>query len=440
MQTEWDVIVMGGGTAGLVAGIAAARAGAKTLIVEASGNLGGNAAVGMTFGGFFDRNRRQVVRGIPQEFVQRAVSLGGGQGHITADTGDVWISSLASVDPEIFKYLAIQMTRDAGCGVWLRSTFLGVVADDSRVSALRVVSKSGEVKIGARCIIDTTGDGDVAAAAGARFERGGGDEQQLISTMFRVSNVDTAALERFMNEVINDEGKDPWRIGHAPLRGSHHYWTPWKFEPNREEFPYAFGVYFHGNPHDIVINAVGVNADALDVESLSWAETELRKQGTELFWYLKKKVPGFNQAYLSQMYPVGVRESRRIIGDYQVTLEDILEGRTYPDVVALGAYPPDLHAGSTGAVQIDRHENLAYQLPYRAFLPTGVEGVLVAGRCMSATFRAESALRGIGPSMSTGQAVGVAAALAAKTSTLPRAVPAAQIQAALREQGAYLGD
>ncbi len=439
-KTDYDVIVMGGGTAGLIAGIAAARAGAETLIIEASGNLGGNAAVGMTLGGFFDDDGRQVVRGIAQELVDRALELRGGLGHLKLESQDTWISSLASIDPEVFKYIAIEKVQQEGCHVWLRSMYLESLRDETgRVSGVRVVNKSGQVDVRARVVVDASGDGDVAAGAGARFERGGGDKQQLISTMFRVSNVDLPALEHYMNEVINTEGKDPWRIGHAPLRASFNYWTPWRLEPDKTRFPKLFGVYFHGNEGDIVINAVGVNADALDVESLSWAEMELRKQSTELFWYLRDKVPGFGQSYLSQVYPVGVRESRRLLGDYQITLTDMLEGRHHDDVVAVGAYPPDLHS-SSGDVFITRKENRAYEIPYRAMLPAGVEGVIVAGRCVSATFEAESALRGIGPTMAMGHAAGVAAATAARAGTTPRATPVRDVQVALLAQGAYLGE
>lgn len=436
---ERDVLVIGGGTAGLVAGISAARAGASTLIIEGSGNLGGNAAVGMTMGGFFDKDGHQVVRGIPHEFVIRAQELCGGLGYIHIDSQDTWISRLASIDPEVFKYIAVEKVREADCDVWLRTTFVGILREDSRITGVRVINKSGLLDVRARVVIDATGDGDVASASGVCFERGGGNEQQLISTMFRVGNINTDSLERYMQEVINVDNKDPWQIETAPLRASFEYWLPWKFESDLLDLPHLFGVYFHGNQGDIVINSVGIVADALDTENLSWAEMELRKKSTELFWYLRDHIPGFESAYLSHVYPVGVRESRRILGEYTITLEDIISGRKFSDVIAMGAYPPDLHS-SSGHVYINRHENRAYQIPYRSTLPEGVDGILVVGRCISATFEAQSGLRGIGPSMSTGEAIGLAAALATQHGEDPRNISIKKLQKALIAQGAYLGE
>ena len=438
-RNEWDVLVIGGGTAGLLAGISAARNGASTLIIEASGFLGGNAAFGMTYGGFYDIKGCQVVRGLPQEFVERAIKIGSGLGYINIDSDDTWISGLISVDPETVKYLAIEMIREAKCDVWLRSSLIDPIIENKVIEGARVLTKQGIMDVYSKCIIDATGDGDFAARAGCRFEQGGEDDQQLISTMFRISNVDIDSLENYMNEVVNVDGKDAWKIGTAPLRASFEYWLPWKFDESRNEMPHLFGVYHHGNPGDIVINAVGVNADALNIENISWAEMELRKRSTELFWYLRDNVSGFEKSFLSQVYPLGVRESRRIIGDYTITLEDITSGREYKDVIAMGAYPPDLHS-SYGHVHINREENLAYQIPYRATLPAGIDGVIVAGRCISATFKAQSGLRGIGPSMSVGQAVGLAAALAAKRGIDPRAISIEELQSELLAQGVYLGE
>ncbi|GAA0503760.1 FAD-dependent oxidoreductase [Microbacterium aurantiacum] len=438
--SDFDVVVVGGGTAGVVAAIAAGRSGARTLLVEASGNLGGNAAVGMTFGGFHDIDRRQVIQGIPEEIVQRCMALGG-RGHVTIDSDDIWISTKASADSETVKFVCAEMVTEAGVTVWLRSSLLEVETDDAgRVTAIDVVCKSGRIRITARMFVDTSGDGDLAAGAGAQFERGGGDRQQLISTMFRVGNVDVEALENYMNTVINVDGKDPWRAESAFLRGSHEYWLPWKFDPAADHFPRTFGVYHHGTEGDLVINAVGVPGNGLDVTSLSAAEIELRKQSTELFWWLRDNAPGFEKSYLSQVYPVGVRESRRIIGEHQVTLEDMMAGVVYPDTVAMGAYPPDLHDAKSGSVHISKDDNRAYALPLGAMIPTGLANVIVAGRCISATFDAESGLRGIGPSMALGQAAGTAAALAALDNGSVTALDVVRLQDRLRQDGAFLPD
>jgi len=243
-----------------------------------------------------------------------------------------------------------------------------------------------------------------------------------------------------MNTVINVDGKDEWRAGHAFLGGSFGYWVPWKFADNAAEMPRLFGVYFHGNDGDIVVNSVGVAGNGVDVASLSWAELELRRLSTELAWWLRDNTPGFENSYLSQVYPVGVRESRRILGEHQITLEEMMGGEQYPDTVAMGAYPPDFHDAKSGDVHISKENNRAYALPLRAMLPKGVHNVLLAGRCISATFDAESGLRGIGPSMSVGQAVGTAAALATGAGVDVREIDTKELQRRLRVDGAFLPD
>lgn len=437
-QFDFDVVVVGGGTAGVVAAVAAGRSGVRTLLIEAAGNLGGNAAVGMTFGGFHDIDGLQVIQGIPEEIVQRCTQLGG-RGHVSTNSDDIWISSKASADSETVKFVCAEMVTGAGVTVWLRSSLFGVETDDAgRATAIDVLCKSGRIRVTARIFVDASGDGDLAAGAGAQFERGGGDRQQLISTMFRVGNVDVHALEDFMNSVINVDEKDPWRIDSAFLRASHAYWLPWKFDPEAARFPRGFGVYYHGAQGDLVINAVGVPGNGLDVTSLSGAEIELRRQSMELFWWLREHTPGFEFSYLSQVYPVGVRESRRIIGAHQVTLEEMMSGVVLPDTVAMGAYPPDLHDAGTGDVSISKEDNRAYCLPFGAMTPKGLTNVIVAGRCISATFDAESGLRGIGPSMAMGQAAGTAAGMAVRELGSVNDLSVSRLQDQLRRDGAHL--
>jgi hypothetical protein len=451
-RTSWDVIVIGGGTAGLIAGIAAARLGAKTLIVERSGHLGGNAATGMNLGGFFDGDNVQVVRGIPQEFVARAVELRAGRGHIFFNDVDRWISSTASIDPEAFKSIALEKVEAAGCHLWLYATFARGVAAGDRVQAVEVVTKSGVSRLTATVFVDASGDGDLAASVGVPFERGGGTRQQAVTSIFRVSQVDLPAVERFMQEKINTEGKTPWTFENAPLRGSHRYWTPWKIFPEyAQKFPRQFGVYYHGVPGEVFLNCSHTTLPSLDPDDITRSTVRLRQQAVEILSFLQGHVPGFERASMTQVYDLGVRESRRIVGEYTLTLEDMVIRREFEDVVAMGAYPPDFHDAYGGEILISGKgwsrvhpetgipNNPGYQIPLRCLLPRSVENLLVAGRCASATFEAQSGARGMGPCCAMGQAAGTAAALAVQQGVSPRALDIRQVQEALLKEGAYLG-
>ena len=218
MKADWDVIIIGGGTAGLFAGIASARLGAQTLLIERSGFLGGNMATGMNVAGFFDGADRQVVRGIPKELGQRVVKAGGGRGHIFVHDRDRWISSAASLDPEVFKHVAFEMVAEFGCKLWLYTGFIDAAATNREVTSVEVTTKVGVVKLTARVFIDASGDADVAASVGAPFERGGGSRQQAVTCIFRVGNVDLTAVERYMEERVNTEHKTRWNFAEGPMR------------------------------------------------------------------------------------------------------------------------------------------------------------------------------------------------------------------------------
>ena len=455
---SWDVVVMGGGTAGFVAGIAAARQGARTLLVERAGHLGGNIGTGMNPGGFFDGLERQVIGGIPAEVVERVVAMGGGRGHIFFRNKDRWISSTASMDPEIFKHVAFEMVEESGCRLWLYTSFVRAIREGGRVVAAEVLNKAGVSRIEAPVFVDATGDADLAASADVPFERGGGPRQQAVTCIFRLGNVEREAIERFMQERVNTEGREPWTFDNAPLRGGFGYWTPWKLFPEvARRFPKIFTVYFHGTPGDVFINCTHTAIDSLDPEAISAGAVRLRRQAMEVTAFLKANIPGFANAYLAHVYDLGVRESRRIIGEYTLTLEDIASERAFDDTVAMGAYPPDLHDAHGGSVlihgrgwrdadtedQLPQDEllpyNPGYQIPYRSLLPQGVDNLVVAGRCISATFEAQSGTRGMGPCTAMGQAAGTAAALSLKDGVTVKRLDGQRLRRTLADQGACVG-
>jgi hypothetical protein len=450
---HWNELVIGGGTAGLIAGIAAARSGARTLILERGGFLGGNAATGMNLGGFFDGNEKQVVRGIPQEFIDRAVELNAGRGHIFFRDADRWISTTASVAPEAYKRIALEKVQQAGCDVWFYTAFVAAGTEDSRVEWLDISTKTGIQRLTADVIIDASGDADVATAVGVPFERGGGKRHQAVTCMFRMSHVDREPFELFMEKKINTDGKTPWTFDNAPLRASHRYWTPWKIFPEQaHRFARQFGIYYHGRPGEIFVNCTHTHLESLDPGDIAESTANLYRQAAEVVEFLNENIPGFERATLTQIYDLGIRESRRIIGDYTLTVDDMVSERSFDDVVAMGAYPPDLHDAKGGDIIIDgkgisgvTHPsngipyNPGYQIPYRSLLPQGIDNLLVAGRCLSASFEAQAGVRGMGPCSAIGQAAGTAAALAAAKEGRTREVEIGALQTALLEAGAFLG-
>lgn len=447
-------MVIGGGTAGLFAAIAAARRGARTIVIERAGHLGGNIATGMNIGGFFDGRERRVVGGIPEELVARVVAAGGGRGHVFFQDPDRWIASTASLDPEVFNHVAFEMLRESGCKLWLYTTLVRGIGEGRRVQAVEVVTKSGIARLRAPVFIDASGDADLADSVGVPSERGGGKRQQAVTCMYRVGNVDLGAVERYMQERVNTEGKTPWTFQNAPLRASHKYWTPWKMFPEYERtFARQFGVYYHGTPGDVFINATHTAINSLDPEDITEGTMRLRRQAMQQMDFLKKHVWGFENAYLTHVYDLGVRESRRIQGDYRLTVEDMKSERDFPDTIAMGAYPPDLHDAKGGDIMISGEGfeagegaeggsnlpyNPGYQIPYRTLLACTHDNLLVSGRCFSATFEAQAGTRGMAPCAAMGQAAGTAAALSACSGTTLREIDIDVLRSTLEEDGACL--
>ena len=453
MESKFDTIVIGGGTAGAVAALASARKGAKTLLVEGSGKLGGLAATGMTWGGFFDGGHRQVIRGIPDELVGKALASGSGRGYIHYHGEDRWISALASVDPTFYRYLIHNELSQAGCRVLLYTRLLNVRVKQDRVERVAVLNKHGVHELQAKTFIDATGDADLANLAGVEWEGDEGGKRQCLTRIFRISNVDFPQLEGFMQNELNDEGRIPWKIETASMRAAFRYWCPWRRDDslNRSgsgaeggagscsgSMPKLFGVYWHGFPGDLYVNCTSSDVDALEVEAFGQAAKALQDESFRIYRYLKSTVPGFSNSFLTHVYEIGVRASRRILGRYQVTIDDIKNSKSHADTVGFGAYPPDIHSPS-GEADIDPAGNVAYEIPYRALVPRSISNLLVAGRSISATFAAQSALRGIGPCLAEGQAAGTAASLAAASKQKAAELSVSELRESLGASGAWLG-
>ena len=326
-------------------------------------------------------------------------------------------------DQETLKVVWEQLAADAGVDLLLHTWATGVRVSERRVDAIRMWNKGGERWIGASIVVDASGDADVSAFAGADYEdfKSTGKVQSL-STLFRLANVD-------VDVAAQTKKPDMWALMREAV-SSGSYALP-RLEGSWHRTPFAGIVMVHMTRIP--------NVDATDPVALTAAEIEGRRQVREYHRFLRDRVPGFENSVVVGTSPsIGVRESRRVVGDYQLTRDDVLSARRFDDEVVLCGAPIEDHGvgGETDWQYVPGGS--VYGIPYRSLLPRGLDGLLVAGRCFSATHDAHASARSMATCMAMGQAAGTAAALAATGNCLPRDVPAAALRARLHENGAIL--
>jgi glycine/D-amino acid oxidase-like deaminating enzyme len=445
-----DVLVVGGGPAGLGAALGAAAVGARTVLVERYGFLGGNAtaALVMPLMSFFTEHpRRQqlgantllptdhgpgdpVIAGAVRTFLARLVENGGALAP-SLDTGFT-----VPFDPEVFKQTAMELLDEAGVQFLFHAFASGVIGE-GRCEGVVFETKAGPQVIHARTIVDATGDGDIAAAAGAPYEIGREADGlvQPMTLLFRMGQFNRAAFEQYITTHPNQ-----WRGVHGLWELVARATAAGELELPRED------MLFFATPHprEIGVNSTRVTRAVpllgIDPFDLTYAEWVSRRQMRQIVAFMRKYIPGFEQAYLVQSgVQVGVRETRRILGDYRITGEDVLAARKFDDVVARSTYPIDVHNPTGTGTLIKRlPAGEAYDIPLRALLPEGLDNVLTAGRCISGTHVAHSSYRVMPVCMAVGQAAGSCAALAALKETAPRGLAVSDVQRELVRQGANL--
>jgi len=440
---ECDVLVAGGGTAGVVAALAAARNGAKTILIERNGFLGGTLVSGAgpihsffnLYKAFPGAEEKQVIKGIPEDIINRLVECGGSLGHLEQDKGGNYDSRITLIDWEIFKDVIFQMLEEAGVQILLHVMAVDVVKEQNTVKGVIIEGKSGREAILARTVIDATGDGDIAYFAGAEFVKR--HETTSAGFPFGMSNVDMPRLVRFLEEnglitqlIRGNKGSDTddvIRLGFELKR-----------IPAFKDFMEANGMWgplgfsYHENNYTY-INSCNLRAvDATDTVELSKAEIQLRRQAMKLARMLIEHIPGFERAYVSWTPPsVGIRLSRIIKCEYEMTLDDIVNCARFDDEVLLYGF-------HDCAPKIVIKDAGYYGIPYRAFIPKGLNGILVAGRLITSTWEAHMSTRNTGCCMAQGQAVGTAAAIAAKDGVDVRDVDIQNLRTTLKEQNVYL--
>jgi hypothetical protein len=401
---EFDVVVLGGGPAGQSAAVCAARGGARTLLVERYGFLGGMGTAGgvTNFAGLYGRRggeMQPLVRGVVDELLERIEGLGGLNQPQDGLQGRIRVRSY---DVSAYKCAADDWLLSAGVELLFHALAVGVVRQDSRVDALLVETRSGRRAIRAREFIDASGDADLAHFAGVPYELGDGQGSALFpSTMFRIGNVDAARAQAAIGEfkaidALMAQAADRYRF---PRRGA-------ILRPQRNPSEWRANV-------TQLANERGQAVDATDARQLSAAEVEGRRQIVEYMRFLHAEVPGFEAAEISDIAPqVGIRESRRVIGAYQLSGEDVLGGARFDDVIGLNAWPVEMHVAGRIEWGFPRDGDNAFNhLPWRMVVPQGVDNLLVAGRCASMQHLGQSAARASGACFVMGQAAGTAAAL-----------------------------
>jgi hypothetical protein len=422
VSDRFDVVVVGAGSAGSSAAIAAARLGARTLLVDRLAFMGGTStAVLDTFYAFYTPGERprRVVGGLGWEVVGRLTADG-----VAFERPNTYGAGTGvTYDAEALKVLWERLAEDAGVELLLHTWATGVRVDEGRLAAVRLWNKGGERWVEGTAFVDASGDADVSAMAGVPFDDAAASGTvQSLSTLFKVANVDVARASAVPKAEL-------WaRMREAAASGD--YRLP-RMEGSWHRTPY---------PGVVLVHMTRIpNVDATDPEQLTRAEVEGRRQVQEYHRFLRDRVPGFEAAAIVATSPaIGVRESRRVHGDHRLTREDVLGARRFEDEIALcGAPIEDHHAGGDTEWRYVGDGGI-YGIPYRCLLPTGVDGLLVAGRCFSATHDAHASARSMATCMAMGEAAGTAAALAADAGTTPRALPAGTIRGRLRADGALL--
>ncbi|MCA1831968.1 MAG: FAD-dependent oxidoreductase [Actinomycetota bacterium] len=426
-----DVVVAGGGSAGIAAAVTAAQQGARTVLLERYGFLGGNATaayVGSVCGLWrttsdgFD----YVSRGFAQQWAESLVKRGGAFGPAPYKESAV----LVYVPWHYKRQADVFVQREPNLTALLHATVTDVVRTGRVIDAVIVGSKRGPVAITASVFIDASGDADVAFHAGCRVESGGAGQRQFPSIQLMMQHVDVqafadAGLNQMLGELLATTGQS----------------TQWNLTRS------AGSAIPSLRPGEVTaaMTRVGVgedyhSPDMTDLFEATEAEFTGRAVAERTAAFLKAEVPGFGESYLADTpTQLGIRETRRGVGEYVMTGEDVLGAARFDDAIGCGAWPQELHVTGKGTEYIWLEPGAYYQMPLRSLIAADADNLLLAGRCFSATHEALASTRVIGPSMTQGEAAGVIAALAAQKGLPVRSVDAAEAQRILAGRGAFLG-
>jgi hypothetical protein len=448
---EYEIIVVGGGISGSVAAIAAARQGCKTLLIEQNGCVGGmltSAGVGpmMTF----HAGNKQIIKGIPSELIDRLIKKGKSPGHILDTTGYTY--TVTPFDSEAMKQELEIMLLESGCNILYHTMLAKVEVEKRTIQSITICNKTGLYEIKALVYIDATGDGDLSAWAGVKYNKGRESDGlcQPATMCLKVSNVDVEKLKGYVRAnphefpEIND---DLTIIDKAPRLCLTGFTDTVKKARESKILTFErekLGLFETNNRGEFIVNTSRIlKVDPTNPISLSNAEIEGRSQARSIEMMLKSMIPGFENATVIQTGPsIGIRTSRQIIGKYTLTLEDLLNSRTFHDTIAHSGYRVDIHPPDGNVKDKKEYKHMKngkiQSIPYRCLINDEIENIITVGRCISATFEAVGAIRTSPTVAAIGEAGGTAASLALQEGNNFSNVAIVTLQNILRANNVFL--
>lgn len=448
-ELNYDVVIIGGGPSGVNAAIASARTGAKTLLVERFGYLGGmltNAGTGpmMTF----HAGDTQVVKGIPDEIIERMKENQASPGHMRDFVG--YCSSVTPFDVEGMKIAMEDLAIEAGVVLLYHTTFLGCETSEDRIQKVRLFAKGGEFLVSANVFVDASADADLAVCSGVavRFGRESDQLAQPMTMNAKVYNVDREKVREFLHSNVDKTfAKSHEVIDGSPRIGINGNFDELKFAIESKELSYNRDTvlcFETNNLGEFIINMSRIaRRSAINPFDLTAAEIEGRKQIRETIRFMKKYIPGFEDCVLAHTGPnIGIRESNKIDGLYVLNENDLVENVMFDDAIAMGGYPIDIHSpeGKSETNHRFLKKGSWYSIPYRSIITKRVKNLVIVGRCLSATHVALAAVRVTPIAMAIGHAGGVAAALASIKKCDVQDVDIKELRSRLVEQNAFLSE
>lgn len=446
---RFDVAVIGCGIAGSLAATAAARSGATVIAIDEAGFPGG-ALTAMGTGPMmtFHAGDKQVIRGLGQEVISRLQDKGLSPGHTVDSTGYTY--TVTPFSSEGMKQILEEMMLEAGVHVLYHTVVFDAYVENETLQNITCISCGKKFCISAAVFIDATGDGDLFELAGVPYESGrpSDGKNQPMTTNFKIANVNSDKIRGIMQEHVEYFPflcKKPGierNASRLSVSGFNHIMID-GIQKGKVTVDRDTVLTFETDvPGEMIVNMSRINGeDPIDPASISRAETEGRRQVWELFHYLKDCIPGYENATLITSGPnVGIRSSRRMIGDYMLQGRDVLSNTMFEDRIALNGYPIDIHSADGEATDSTfLKEGTYYSIPYRCLTNPTVPNLMAAGRNISCSFEAQGSTRVSPCCAAIGHAAGCAAALASRDNIFPRAVVISELQKLLLSQNAYLG-